>query len=398
MHEPLRWAPLLSNSSRDEALKVIDKISSDILSFDPVWRWHGELAYPSSLGFGDAGLALYFCYRAKILENNRAPRAAFPFLESALGAINREWLPYGFRRGGAGIYWVSSHLAELYPEHVTRADRHDYDIILARWCESSDAPLDFLDGLSGLFLYLSNHHSLSPSETMAPYLVNRILESPYLADYQMARPGADTIIYPDLKDVVAVVSSLLAIRTVGHTTFTFDGLLIRAVDRLLKEALSAWALLQNTVAPDGDITAKGLECLCIFVCLLNAARYYARDDWKVAALHAATRLAEWSINKQAWHSGLASGSTGFAHLFNRLFHASSNELFAYAARYWYSQAICRLPANGIGGFLAEGIPAIGLLYGTSGVALSLLAAISHTEPDWDQLLLWSLPSRRTATL
>src|SRR5262249_44863758 len=101
--------------------------------------------------------------------------------------------------------------------------------------------------------------------------------------------------------------------------------------------------------------------------------------------------------------GVCHGATGAAHLLNRFYQATREELFLGAARHWIRQAVR---------YHAEGDPRTdqtaadaqtkdngawptkpGLMNGLSGIGLGLLAAVSDVTPDWDRVLLASVPSR-----
>lgn len=97
-------------------------------------------------------------------------------------------------------------------------------------------------------------------------------------------------------------------------------------------------------------------------------------------------------------SALCHGTVGIAHLNNRFFQASGDATFRDAAVDWYARTLAtRQPANdGIGGFAQwrgehGWQPASGLIDGAIGIGLSLISAISETEPSWDRMLLCDVP-------
>lgn len=99
-------------------------------------------------------------------------------------------------------------------------------------------------------------------------------------------------------------------------------------------------------------------------------------------------------------TGLCHGAAGLAHLENRFYQATGDDLHRRAARSWYVRTLAMRReglACGAGGFAAwrgvdaEGhdtwVGSLGLLDGAIGVALALGAAITDTAPSWDRLLL-----------
>jgi hypothetical protein len=92
---------------------------------------------------------------------------------------------------------------------------------------------------------------------------------------------------------------------------------------------------------------------------------------------------------------------GLAHVYNRFYQATGDESFADAARLWYGLGLnMRRPDRGVAGFEAWHLRAdgemgwivdYGFLTGAIGIALALLAGITPIEPQWDRLLMLSIP-------
>ena len=78
---------------------------------------------------------------------------------------------------------------------------------------------------------------------------------------------------------------------------------------------------------------------------------------------------------------LCHGTAGTAHIWHRVYQATSDATFAAAARGWLDATL-----DG----LARGEPdGPGILDGTAGIALALAAFVSDVEPAWDRLFLLS---------
>ena len=97
---------------------------------------------------------------------------------------------------------------------------------------------------------------------------------------------------------------------------------------------------------------------------------------------------------------LCHGAAGVAHLFNRMFQATGEAWLAQAARRWFAQVFqLQHSGSGIAGYQShvdsDATPGgswrtePGLLTGTAGLALALLAAATEIEPEWDRALLLS---------
>jgi hypothetical protein len=100
------------------------------------------------------------------------------------------------------------------------------------------------------------------------------------------------------------------------------------------------------------------------------------------------------------------GSSGLAHIFNRLYHATHDEIFAAASRYWIDRTLqFRSPGDSAAGYLFKSVdsngnigfrPRYGVLEGIAGIGLGLLAAISTVEPCWDRIFLLDIPPLPTS--
>jgi len=109
-------------------------------------------------------------------------------------------------------------------------------------------------------------------------------------------------------------------------------------------------------------------------------------------------------------AGLCHGSTGIAHLVNRMAQASGDQELRDAAERWYRVALdMRRPGQGIAGLLSwvdvtENGKTVGwqwksepgFLSGVAGIGLGLLAAVTDFEPAWDRVLLVAIPPRNGA--
>ncbi|HEU5060714.1 MAG TPA: lanthionine synthetase LanC family protein, partial [Kofleriaceae bacterium] len=113
----------------------------------------------------------------------------------------------------------------------------------------------------------------------------------------------------------------------------------------------------------------------------GAARALGSPAWEERALAIARRAAARPDGEcGVVDAGLCHGAAGLAHVFNRLHQASGDPALAAAAERWFGRA------------LAMDAPAEpGILVGSAGLALALLAATGEDEPDWDGFLLLAQP-------
>ena len=144
--------------------------------------------------------------------------------------------------------------------------------------------------------------------------------------------------------------------------------------------------------------------LGIAVALLGAARRVNQTKWASAAVQLARKAARRPLEKShVVDAGLCHGAAGVAHLFNRLYQTTGDELFRRAAWFWFEYTLSYLKETGSRvsdlALHAEGPhheregadDTMGFLTGLAGVALALHAAASAVEPNWDRVLLSSIP-------
>ena len=99
-------------------------------------------------------------------------------------------------------------------------------------------------------------------------------------------------------------------------------------------------------------------------------------------------------------SGLCHGTTGLAHIYNRIFQQEGIDLFREASIFWYKRTIeMGSDKNGYAGFSIPYFRSsddrikdqynLSFLTGISGIALGLLSGITQTPPNWDRIMLLS---------
>ena len=133
-----------------------------------------------------------------------------------------------------------------------------------------------------------------------------------------------------------------------------------------------------------------------------AGRTFGREDWEREALTVARCAAKrGESDVSVVDAGLCHGTAGLAHIFHRLSRATCDKGLREAALFWLQRTLdLRRPDRGAGGYGGAEAGAsgpsrwsneTGFLTGTAGIGLALLAAISPVEPEWDRVMLLSLP-------
>jgi lantibiotic biosynthesis protein len=433
------WKPLLEGEAAAEALQVAGEIAAAIAaevardgSGDP----EQSATRQASLAGGSAGHALFFDYAAEAIPGKEEEygNLAAESLERAIEAVAEEPMSFGLHSGFTGIAWTAEHLQRRLagseePEGAAggeddgedpnaEIDAALQDLVARRpWTET----YDLIGGLVGLGIYALERLPRASAAACLAAIVDQ------LADLAEATPeGVTWFTPPELlgpwarplnpdghynlgvaHGVPAVLPLLAAACREGIRAERAAPLLDAGMRWVLaqQDRTGAVSCFTNAVGPGIERTPARLAWCYgdagIAVALLAAARLAGRQDWESEALAVARRGAERQVQAAGVRdAGLCHGAFGLAHLFNRLYQATGDDLYAQAARTWYREGLAyRQPEGGIAGFAAwdyrEGeprwAPETGFLTGAAGIGLALLAAATPHEPAWDRILMAEIP-------
>lgn len=414
------WQPILTGGAAEQALEAVAAIAAD-LSYpaDSPWKVGLERDVPHSLGYGNAGMALFFCYLGECLQNDAHAETARLFLNDAVVGMDQERMPYDLFQGISGICWAYEHLAGRLPVKAQREDRRrEYDTKLLDWCRAENTSAALADGISGVCLYAAEMRPEHSANTLSSAVTHLLANTAEPISSGVAWRVSQSVVSHIRKHFPAFAGNVYSMSVAHGTAGIVGGLLATCNNRAegatcirLIERAIAW-MLANRHADDSPHfpVAIGTELPRlpavpngwyvgdpgVFTVLFNAGVLLDRQDWKAVALQIARLHAGRPLDGHQTENNdftLNHGWAGLAHLYNRLFHATGDELFADAARYWYTKILnLRDPQKGIGGFSLEDAELRGFLRGAAGLGLALLAAIHPVEPAWDRALLASFGS------
>jgi lantibiotic modifying enzyme len=414
------WQPLLNGSLNDEACECARAIVDDLaLQHEP--------AGGPSLADGLAGMALLRGYVAQVgspgQAKNRHRRIAQDCIDQAITAAEKIPSTAGLYTGLTGLGWAIAHLHHSLPNLDSEAILNDVDDALCSHLEETPwiGEYDLIGGLVGYAVYAIER---LPAPTGAACL-ERIFD--HLEQTAECWPEGVTWwtgpkwLLPETREkcprgyynlglahgvpgVIAVLGQIAA-----------AGVRVDQARRLLDEAVR-WLLANQH--PDGfanwidaDSAHKPARLAWCYgdpgvaAALLGAARAVNEPAWEREALAIALRAARRPVERSGVKdAGLCHGAAGLGHLFNRMYQATGESRLAEAACDWFQRALAmRTPGRGVGGFEAwhpddagsgTWIADPGLLTGSVGIALALLAATTPIEPAWDNVLLTGIPPAR----
>jgi lantibiotic modifying enzyme len=420
------WIPLFEGSEAARVENVVESICRALTNTEVV-RLYGQ-----SLSGGMSGVALFFSYAARTWPNQAWQAHANDWLARATNETeSTEQAPdLSLYRGATGVAWTVQHLGPEWlptqqdPRH--KVDRWIFETVTRRW----HGHFDLVTGLAGHVVYalerLQSEADISLLEAVINQLADMAVQSPpgvswwtppalmSLAEQQSFTDGFFNLgLAHGLPGVIAVLALTYA-----------AGVARKRVRPLLQQA-TGWLLAQRN--PIG-----AASCFGNFARTVTGPPLWSRVAWCYGdlGLAAALYLAGAAVGERAWEeeaveiarlsakraperSGvcdapLCHGAAGNAHIFNRFYQATRDPLFADTARYWFNRTLeYRVPSYGLDGFIstrpaedADDRPqrwSPGLLDGSAGIGLALLASITTIEPSWDRSMLVALPTRAPAS-
>jgi lantibiotic modifying enzyme len=416
------WTPILSGDLSSAAIESIDAIRLALLEPEVA------PARNPSLASGSAGLAVFFASMAQMqpdLDESCATRAV-DFLERAIQALTTSNLPPRFYSGFTGIAWTLEHLQGRLIERDADDPNSPIDEVLAQYLEQTPwrADYDLIAGLVGYGAFALERRPSTVRRELLASIVHRLAETrtdtpdgitwftrPHLLTQRQRERDPNGFYNLGLAHGVPGVIALLAqVCAEDIEPELARSLLNGAVSWLLaREIRSGEGMIPMTLTSEGtavdNSSSRIAWCygdLGIAAALLWAARSVRESEWEREAIRIATRAARRPLQEsRVIDAGLCHGAAGNGHLFNRLYQATRNEVFLDAARRYFEQALgFRKSGEGVGGYLAwAGVDGgawksePGLLEGAAGIGLALLAAVSSVEPEWDRMLMVSVPPR-----
>ncbi|MGH9941042.1 MAG: lanthionine synthetase C family protein [Pyrinomonadaceae bacterium] len=411
------WRPLLSGESRERARAVVVR---EIVAALPGPEQAGLTDF--SLAGGDAGLAVLCAYLGRAGDDG--DENAAQFLGRAVEAVSTEPMSPSLYGGFTGVAWATAHLQEqlLDPNDEDPCDAiddalRDY-LNQSPWADN----YDLVGGLVGFGVYALERLPRPVAVECLRLVIARLAETAerkaggitWLTSPELLPPHQRAEC-PDgyynlgvahgVPGVIALLGQVWAAGIERERVRTLlDGAVAWLMTQKLPEGAASTFLCWSApgVASEPSRLAWCYGDLGIANALLAAARCVGVQAWEREALEIARRAAERPAKEsRVVDARLCHGAAGAAHLFNRMFLATHDPMFEQAARFWFERTLeLRRPRQGIAGFTAfmpeqdgkDGwVDESGLLTGAAGIALALLAAATDIEPEWDQMLLISIP-------
>jgi hypothetical protein len=414
------WRPILSGATAQQALRAVDAIAESIPSIAPL---PGE-GDPSLAG-GQAGLALLYAWLARTRRLPQAHVLGRQYLDQAIEAVSTQTMGASLYGGFPGVAWAAE-LADrlLDPNAEDRSEAVD-DALLRLLSRANlwPAPHDLVVAVTGLGVYALQRCPRPSAIECLRLVVERLHEHAHRDEhgiYWWTPPAG--ILHPESRQqypsgradlglahgAAGAIALLGGICGAGVHPERARPLLEGAVSWLLAHSLATEAGPTFPVWLAPDFQPSPARCAWCYgdpgiaAALLLAARGVGAFGWERAAVALACRAAGRPPEESGVRdAAFCHGTAGLAHIYNRMYQATSEPKLRRAAVYWLERTLEFYHlARGNGASWVQGSRAqadegpwtgIGLLEGAAGVGLVLLAATTPVEPLWDRMFLLSVP-------
>lgn len=424
------WRVILAGAERKRAVEALVTVLQTLPVADgrqPLGSSVGRLtqkdirASGPSLSSGGPGIALAHMYVHRLgqmgvlsIRPDEHLQAARCSLEFAMATSQTTEVALSLFNGLCGVGWLCRHLETCFPNTTPSLDASALEAFIL--AELMATPwlhhYDLASGLIGIGIYATE----GPLDVSRLKITDLVLDNLERLAHRTER-GLTWAIPPWLPSAVHEPSSPglrfdlgMAHGISGIVSFLAECYSIppfaRRVEPLLVGAVD-WLLAQRLARPSGDRFPAAIDqghawirsipswCygdLGVGLALVRAGLLAGNTSWTEIGLESATiALAPRDRDVQA--IGLCSGTAGFAHLANRLYHATDLPRLRELAAFWIRRTVDAVEkSEAILSSTEQADPGFGLLQGRAGVILALAAAIAPLQPTWDRVLLVNLPS------
>ncbi len=377
----------------------------------------------AGLASGPAGIALFFAYAHLAFPDRGLDDLCLQALREALSTLAATHLPPSLYSGFTGVGWLLRHLEDRIFEADEDLGAEVESTLLQVLDRSPGAwPPELMSGLAGFGLYFLERLPGEPARRGVERVIEQLATGAEegAGEVTWFTPGAGVPtsyreLYPNGFYNLGVSHGIPG--TIGFLAAAYRRGVAPGETRRLADGAVRWLLDHRLPESTGDTfpgyAGPGIApsptrlAWCygdpgVAAVLDLAGRGFGREDWRREALAAARRAAKRGESETAVvDAGLCHGAAGLAHAFHRLFRSTGDEALREAAFFWLEKTLAmRRPGRGTGGFeIAEPIVSgpgrwteeTGFLTGAAGIGLTLLAALTPVEPEWDRVLLLSFP-------
>ncbi len=364
---------------------------------------------------GNLGMALFLLFFSNLNNDERYYDKSIKLIEQELSCYSEHLENLTFWTGIAGLGWYCNAMVKKYIDSEYDAGFTAIDELLENQmliCNNSD--LYYYDHLHGGLGF--GHYFLTADKKAAIASLVEKMHGSAIEDYHTKgkKWKTNTEHLSEHWDYNISLSHGMSSIVIMLTKILQKGIEREKCAELIEGAVNYFLAQKlpkgNHTSVFGNYALESLEqphssrlawCygdLGIAVALWRASQALGRKDWESEAK---ALLRHASIRRDLKENGVMDacfchGTSGIAHIFNRMWRETGMPECRDAAAYWIGQTLKMAKfEDGLAGYKTwQGAERgfrneYGLLEGIAGIGLVLLAYLSDEEPTWDECLLLS---------
>lgn len=401
----MEWTAIIEDNALKS--KVENKIDEIANCLERAYKKHNAIG----LADGKAGIILFFCYYNSFRKTDKYSSIIIDFITEVEETLKQsDSLGLNYASGYAGVFWLLNFLKTDFidiEELPIKLYEPFYDYSLNKIRKDKD--LDFLNGPIGLFYFLNEYDC---KKEILLTIINEIKKAGIENDVTFSPPiikvnslGIE-VINLSLSHGISSIIIVLCRFYKKHNDIRVKELIIKSCNYLksVKYPDNKYiSLYPSWIEIDTAYEVEyGSRLSWCYGDLGNALAFHEAglilND--TSLLNEALDIFKFNTKRRGFNetnikdAEFCHGSSGVAHIYNRLFHKTSIPEFKETALFWYNKTIeFSLHDNLCAGYKMQKqgayVEDYTLFEGISGVGLSLISAVSNIEPKWDKCILLS---------
>lgn len=365
---------------------------------------------------GKCGIALFLSYYAKYSHSDKYLEKAQALLEQSFDDVNDGNLNPSYSAGLGGLGWTLEHLVKnSFVDLDTDDVLAPMDKYIDDWQKENlkNRDFDYLHNGLGASMYFLSRGKLGEQYLRdIPKLLqaNAEIDPDFIEVKWQSEIGIDTKKYGynfGLSHGIPSIIALLAKFVKNDVDKDLSIKLLRgATNYIVMNGFDADELSEFPYSivegkkPNSSRLAWCYGDLGVAIALYQASKVLEDDelrDYSIGVLKKSCQRRDLKENGVV-DAGLCHGTTGNAHMYNRMYLETGDDVFKEAAEYWFKQTLEFAHfEDGYAGFKQFRFEdeevrwenSYGFLEGISGIGLALISFVSDIEPVWDESLLMS---------
>ncbi|EDP95918.1 lanthionine synthetase LanC family protein [Kordia algicida OT-1] len=366
-----------------------------------------------TINSGLPGIIIFYFHLHEVTKETRHYDSAIHYLEILYDQLEND-LPdsYLFSSGLAGIGWFFNYIRR-FVEIENAFDTAEFDITFMEVAknELKRKNYEFISGFSGILLYILSKENtdIQLLQTFVDDVHEDIfkLEDPISffeqKDTRHEFPSINFGVSHGMYGFVAVLNKLFARQINPKKCEAILRLIINFTFKHKKDFITNGSFFPNRIGKTINQSNHNRLAWCYgdlgILTVLYTTSFLLKDivlqkEVTTMLIHTTHRKdMEVLMMNDVW---LCHGTSGAAHIFQRLYITTQIDDFKFAANYWYSKTLQQLDRGTpqiksnhtqIGSYARKDVT--GFLLGYAGLGLSLLSKLQTTTLDWDEMLLMS---------